>query len=236
LLFDRINNLESSTLKLEQKIQANLYALKTRIQNIGNTDNAQTSHLSNRIEYLESSKLELEQKIQTNLQAMETRIKNLENTEHSFNNSYPSSISESSTLTGLTQYYLLQGLTERLIKEVQSSKDIQYLQKIEGNRMLAQKNLKYVQNVAKHSQWLSEIVITYHNDHGCSRQEAEQLSAELNQLALKILMIRSVFDLKVMYGVVLLFTHQISRFKHRKSKYCWNYSMREKMLNILNDC
>ena len=80
------------------------------------------------------------------------------------------------------------------------------------------------------------IVITFHNDHQCSRQEAEQLSPELNQLAMEISMIRSVYDLRIMYKVVTLFTHQISRFQHRKSKYRWNRSMREKMVNVLSDC
>lgn len=130
----------------------------------------------------------------------------------------------------------MQGLTQKLIKEVKSNKDIQYLGAREGNNFLAENNLQYIKKVAKHSQYLSEKVINNHNDRGCSRQEAELLSAELNQLSLEISMIRSVFDLKVMYKVVLLFTHQISRFKHRESKYCWNPSMREKMLNVLNDC
>ena len=49
-------------------------------------------------------------------------------------------------------------------------------------------------------------------------------------------MIRSIYDLRLMYKVVTLFTHQISRFQHRKSKNRWNNSMREKMLNVLNDC
>ena len=102
--------------------------------------------------------------------------------------------------------------------------------------MLTESNLQYVQKVAKHSHYLAEMVITYYKNHQCSRQEAEQLSLELNQLAMEISLIRSVYDLRIMYKVVTLFTHQISRFQHRKSKYRWNKSMREKMVNVLNDC
>ncbi len=68
----------------------------------------------------------------------------------------------------------------------------------------------------KHCQYLSEIVTTYYKDHECSLKEAEKLEVELNQLGIELSMIRSVFDLRIMQKVVTLFTHQISRFKHRK--------------------
>lgn len=199
-------------------------------------DRSSNSSILNRLSSLEYSKLELERKVQASIQTTESRIKKIENYESEFNSGYQSSIGQSSTLTGLTQYYSLQGLTQKLIKEGKNCQDIKYSQKIEGNKILNESILKYVQKVAKHSQYLSEVVITYHKDHECSRQEAEQLGAELNQLAMEISMIRSICDLRLMYKVITLFTYQISRFQHRKSKYRWNNSIREKMLNVLNDC
>lgn len=199
-------------------------------------DKTEISSVLNQLGNLETSKVEFERKIQVNIQTIESRIKKIENSESEFNSGYQSSIGQSTTLTGLTQYYPLQGLTQKLIKEGKNCQDIKYSQRIEGNKILNESILKYVQKVAKHSQYLSEVVITYYNDHECSRQEAEQLSAELNQLAMEISMIRSIYDLRLMYKVINLFTHQISQFQHRKSKYRWNNSMREKMLNVLNDC
>ena len=153
-----------------------------------------------------------------------------------FHNSNCSLLGRANTLTGLTQYYPLQGLTQRLIREAKNSKDIQHLQKTEYKNKLSESTIKYIQKIAKQSNYLAEIVIEYHKDHGCSRQEADTLSAELNYLAIELSMIRSAFDLTIMYKVIALFLHQISRFQHKKSKYRWNNSMREKMLNVLNDC
>lgn len=216
---------EAKEREIEFNRVINQYINKTEISSV-------LSQLGN----LETSKVEFEGKIQTSIQTIESRLKKIENYEIELNSGYQSSIGQSSTLKGLTQYYPLTGLTQRLITEIKNCQDIKYSQKIEGNKILTEGTLKYVQKVVKHSQWLSEIVITYHNDHECSRQEAEQLSPELNQLAMELSMVRSVYDLRIMYKVVTLFTHQISRFQHRKSKYRWNNSMREKMLNVLNDC
>ena len=116
------------------------------------------------------------------------------------------------------------------------NKDIQHLRKNKYKDKLSENTIKYIQKTAKHSNYLAQIAREDRNDHGCSREEANILSAELNQLGIELSMIRSAFDLTIMYKVATLFRHQISRFQHKKSKYHWNNSMREKMLNVLNDC
>lgn len=147
-----------------------------------------------------------------------------------------SAIGESTNLLSLTQYYPLSGLRQKLIEEAKNSNDIKYFKETGCYKTLSDSVLKDVQKTVKHSQYLAETVINYHRDHGCSRKEAEFLSIELNQLSIDLSMIRSAIDLRIMYNVVTLFTFQISRFKHRKTKYCWDKSMREKMSNVLSDC
>lgn len=143
---------------------------------------------------------------------------------------------ESGTLTGLTEYYPLQGLTSRLIAEVEKSKDFKNFQQIKTNDKVSNHSIRLIQETSQHSQYLSEVVITYYRDHNCSSGEADLLSTELKHLAIALSMIYTVHDLRKFYIVVTLFTHQISRFRHRKTKYCWDYSMRKNMLDKLNNC
>jgi len=143
---------------------------------------------------------------------------------------------ESGTLTGLTEYYPLKGLTSRLIAEVEKSKDFKNFQSIKTNDKISNHSIRLIQETSQHSQYLSEVVITYYRDHNCSGSEADVLSTELKQLALSLSMIYTVHDLRKFYIVVTLFTHQISRFRHRERKYRWDYLMRKNILDKLNDC
>ena len=95
----------------------------------------------------------MERKTQVNIQTIESRIRKIESSELEFNSGYQSSIGQSSTLTGLIQYYPLQGLTQKLIKEGKNCQDIKYSQKVEGNKILNESITKYVQKVVKHSQY-----------------------------------------------------------------------------------
>lgn len=143
---------------------------------------------------------------------------------------------ESGTLTGLTEYYTLKGLTSKLIAEVEKSKDFKNFQQIKTNDKISSKSIKKIQETSQHSQYLSEVVITYYRDHNCPSSEAKLLSIELKHLAISLSMIYTVHDLRKFYIVVTLFTHQISRFRHRERKYRWDYLMRKNMLDKLNDC
>ncbi len=143
---------------------------------------------------------------------------------------------ESGILTGLTEYYPLKGLTSRLITEVEKSKDFKNFQSIKTNDKISNHSIRLIQETSQHSQYLSEVVITYYRDHNCPSHEADLLSTELKQLAISLSMIYTVHDLKKFYIVVTLFTHQISRFRHRERKYRWDYLMRKNMLDKLNNC
>ncbi|MGI0482956.1 hypothetical protein ACN4EE_19500 [Geminocystis sp. CENA526] len=148
----------------------------------------------------------------------------------------PQGVEKSGTLTGLTEYYPLKGLTSRLISEVENSKDFKNFQSIKTNDKISKNSIRLIQETSQHSQYLSEVVITYYRDHNCSSSEADLLSVELKQLAISLSMIYTVHDLRKFYIVVTLFTHQISRFRHRERKYRWDYLIRKNMLDKLNDC
>lgn len=93
-----------------------------------------------------------------------------------------------------------------------------------------------IQNAAKHSQWLAEIINYYHQDHGATKDQAEQISKELRFLAVKISKIVALDDLRVVYEAATLFTDQLSRFRHRERKYSLERALRHGILNPLNDC
>ncbi len=143
---------------------------------------------------------------------------------------------ESGILTGLTEYYPLKGLTSRLITEVEKSKDFKNFQSIKTNDKISNHSIRLIQETSQHSQYLSEVVITYYRDHNCPSHEADLLSTELKQLAISLSMIYTVHDLKKFYIVVTLFTHQISRFRHWEMHHRWDHLMRTNMLDKLNNC
>ena len=93
-----------------------------------------------------------------------------------------------------------------------------------------------IQNAAKHAQYMAEVVNYYHRDHGCSQEQAQEISRQFRALAVKISQIDSLYDLKIIYQVVTVFTQQLSRFKHRERNYSWEREIRKGILDPLNTC
>jgi|GEM_PF-543055 len=231
-LQDNGNEIEK-LINASENYNNNIYSTNSNLSNLVNTLKQQLKQLNN----INSKNLELEKTLITNLLAIESKHNQLEDFKTKQSGiCLISAIGESNNLVGKTRYYPLMGLCQRLIEEAKESSDIKYFQETDCYKNLSDCVLKDVQNIVRHSQYLAETVINYHQDHGCSRKDAELLSAELNQLSIELSIIYSPFDLIIMHRVVDLFTYQISRFKHRKTKYCWDKSMREKVLNILSEC
>ncbi|MCZ8106571.1 MAG: hypothetical protein O9972_52940, partial [Burkholderiales bacterium] len=59
---------------------------------------------------------------------------------------------------------------------------------------------------------------------------------QFRALAVKISQIDSLYDLKIIYQVVTVFTQQLSRFKHRERNYSWERQIRKGILDPLNTC
>lgn len=93
-----------------------------------------------------------------------------------------------------------------------------------------------LQNAAKHSQWLAEMINYYYQDHGATKEQGKEISTQLRLLAVKISKIASIDELNVVYEAATLFTDQLSSFRHRERKYSLERSIRQGILNPLNDC
>jgi hypothetical protein len=113
-----------------------------------------------------------------------------------------------------------------------------YAQQLLLDRFLAPvENAQHsIQNAAKHAQYMAEVVNYYHHDHGCRQEQAAEISRQFRALAVKISQIDSLYDLKIIYQVVTVFTQQLSRFKHRERKYSWEREIRKGILDPLNTC
>lgn len=118
-----------------------------------------------------------------------------------FNNSYQSLIGESGG-EGLTRYYELKGLTKTLIKEVkQEAKDINYLSKIEANKILTETSFKYLPHIEDKLRELSSKINQYYNHHidnngrKCTLEEAEIIGNELKYLNMELRNIHSMIIL-----------------------------------------
>lgn len=179
---------------------------------------------------------------------IETTIKNLEilfkqrekdenkdedDSESDFNNNYQSSVGESSNFKGLTEFYPLQGLTEKLINEIKNS---DYIEDSEDDKSKKLDNyaMESLKTTADSCENLARIVTRYYYDNQCRQEEAHQLDFELRQLASILRQCNSVYDLELIYQVIELFTFQISRFKHNKTYYCWDNLMRKNIISKLD--
>lgn len=93
-----------------------------------------------------------------------------------------------------------------------------------------------LQNTAKHSNWLAEIVDEYYRDHGATQEQGKEISTALRLLAVKISEIASLDDLLSIYRAATLYTDYLSDFRHKERKYSLGRSFRQGILNPLNDC
>jgi hypothetical protein len=93
-----------------------------------------------------------------------------------------------------------------------------------------------IQNAAKHAQYMAEIVNYYYQDHGTSKEQAREIARQFRALAIKISQIDSLYELKIMYQAITIFSSQLSRFQHRERKYSWEREIRKGILDPLNTC
>lgn len=131
---------------------------------------------------------------------------------------------------------------ERRMKDLQiienSSLKDEYVQQLLLDRLLSpvEQAQHEIQEVAKHAQWLAQMVVFYHRDHGLTEAQAHELARQLRLLSIQITNVETLHDLKLVYAVATMFTDAISIFKHSKLEYRIECSIREKMLNRLNTC
>ncbi|MEB3356951.1 MAG: hypothetical protein VKK04_09510 [Synechococcales bacterium] len=131
---------------------------------------------------------------------------------------------------------------ERRMKDLQiienSNLKDEYVKQLLLDRILypVEKAQHDIQNAAKHAQWLSEIVLFHHRDHGLNEEQAYELSKQLKLLAIQITQADSLHDLKFVYAVVTMFNNKVSVFKHSKREYSIHYNIRDHILNKLNTC
>lgn len=93
-----------------------------------------------------------------------------------------------------------------------------------------------IQNAAKHAQYLAESINYYYRDHGMNKDDAKKTSSELRYLAIKITESNTLYDLKLIYRAITIFSDQISVFKHSDRKYSIERSIRHGILDPLNTC
>lgn len=243
-----IEEIQKQILELENKSNQGLKngeinSLLTELNNLKLEQNKIYNYVESALDKFKESLADL-QRQNNQFSQIETTIKNLESlfkqrekdendSESDFNNNYQSSVGESSNFKGLTEFYPLQGLTEKLINEIKNS---DYIEDSEDNKIKKLDNyaMESLKATADSCEELARIVTRYYYDNQCRQEEAHQLDFELRQLASILRQCNSVYDLELIYQVIELFTFQISRFKHNKTYYCWDNLMRKNIISKLD--
>ena len=131
---------------------------------------------------------------------------------------------------------------ERRMKDLQiienSSLKDEYVRQLLLDRLLypIEQAQNDIQDTAKHAQWLSQIILFYHQEHGLTEEQAHELARELKLLAIRITHVDTLHDLRFVYAVTTIFCDKVSVFKHEKLEYRLEYNIRDKILNRLNTC
>lgn len=96
--------------------------------------------------------------------------------------------------------------------------------------------IQSLQKSADESEELARIVTRYSHQNRCPLEEAHKLAVELRQLASILRQCNSVYDFELVYKAMELFTFQLSRFQHKRRRYCWDNLMRINIINKLSKC
>lgn len=154
-------------------------------------------------------------------------------------------------------FYPITGLLETIICEIYVEVQHQYEQRLKEIQIICDPHIRdayaqqllldkfltplenaqnQIQKAAKHAHYMAEVVNYYYQDHRASKEEAIEISRQFQVLAIKLVQINSLYDFKLIYQIVTLFSHQLSRFKHREQKYSWEREIRKGILEPLNSC
>lgn len=153
--------------------------------------------------------------------------------------------------------YPIANLLQTIIQETHAENQRRHEEKIRELQLIANSELrdKYVeqllldrflspvedaqhklQNTAKHSQYMAEVISYHYSDHNLSKQQAKEVSQQFRFLAMRITQIDSLYDLKVIYQAITIFTHRLADFQHRERKYSMEHEIRKNILDVLNSC
>ncbi len=91
-------------------------------------------------------------------------------------------------------------------------------------------------DAAKHAQYMAEALGFHYRDHGLSQEQANEICKQFRFLAIQLTEVNSLYDLKLIYKAVTMFSEQISVFKHRERKYTIENEVRQGILDRLNSC
>ncbi|MDV3002485.1 MAG: hypothetical protein N5P05_004140 (plasmid) [Chroococcopsis gigantea SAG 12.99] len=93
-----------------------------------------------------------------------------------------------------------------------------------------------IHDAAKHAQYMAEVIGFHYRDHGLRQEQANEVCKQFRFLAIQLTEVNSLYDLKLLYKAVTMFSEQISVFKHRERKYTIENEIRKGILDRLNGC
>lgn len=93
-----------------------------------------------------------------------------------------------------------------------------------------------LQNTAKHVQFLAEELPYKASEHNLTEAHAQEVCTHLRYLTKLLSDIDSLYRLRVVYAAALFFVDVISEFRHHERQHSIQHSLRQNVLEPLNDC
>jgi hypothetical protein len=149
------------------------------------------------------------------------------------------------------------GLIDKILGQIQEQEKREHEKKLQELNIIADSSLRdqlaaqllmdkflspienaqhTIQNTAKHAQYLAESIGYYYSYHGMNEQEAKEICSQFRSLAMKITESNTLYELKIIYRAITIFSDNISNFKHPNEKYSIIRSIRHNILDPLNTC
>lgn len=113
-----------------------------------------------------------------------------------------------------------------------------YIQQIILDKFLSpvEKAQHQIQNAAKHAQYMAEVINYHYQDHKLTKSQAKEICQQFRFMAIKLSQIDSLYDLKLIYKGITIFSHRIAEFQHRDRNYSMEKEIRQEILERLSDC
>ena len=93
-----------------------------------------------------------------------------------------------------------------------------------------------IQNAAKHGQYMAEVINYHHQDHNLTKSQSREVCQQFRFMAIQLSQIDSLYDLKLVYKAITIFSHRMAEFQHRDRNYSLEKEVRQGILEKLGNC
>ena len=83
---------------------------------------------------------------------------------------------------------------------------------------------------------MAEVINYHYQDHSLSKTQTREVCQQFRFMAIQLSQIDSLYDLKLVYKAITIFSHHMAEFQHRDRNYSIEKEVRQGILERLSNC